>query len=732
MFDSFTLDTLFQQNLIAVFQFDNQLKVKRFNQQLVNLLSSTPELISNFDFNKAYDQRIIPYLERTLKGEYAFYEGEYLPTTSNAHLNVRLELFPLYDNNKNNIGGIGFVRDLSTQAVQNVELDLKSAIEKAYQVTTIGIAIANETNRVIFANHLFEQITGYNIRDLSKLDLLELIQPEYQSLIREAFNLVKATGSPQLNFEIKILTKNHIEKWISCGFNLVTYNHDTYYLICISDISNHRWAEEELQIQKSFFESLFNVSPYAIVVLDTEDRVLQINKRFTELFGYTTNEAIGNFINDLIVPTHLKLEGSQLSNSVAAGKKITVETVRQTKDGKIIDVAITGLPIILGGSNLAIYGIYEDITQRKKLERLRNSIYEINSAIQTTLDLNELFARVHEILQNILDVKNFFIALVDKYRNDIYFPYACDEIDKDYPEVRISLQDSNSLTVEVIKSKQPLLLTERALKARFLESKVTTYGTVPLSWLGVPLIIGEEAIGAIVVQSYSIPNLYQEDDKQLLFSVAGQIAIAVERKISEIALRESEEKYRLLVESSRDGIVISQHDKFIYVNQAFAEMLGYTIEELNLIDYKSIHTEKALEILAERDARRQRGEDVPSQYETLFRKKDGSALEVEVNVTIIDYKGDKATFAIVRDISERKRVVAALLATADQSKALGDLIPICAACKKIRDDSHPEKPWVDPEIYISERLKNVNFTHGICPSCLKRLYPEYAKKKNIG
>ncbi|MCK4639874.1 MAG: PAS domain S-box protein [Candidatus Marinimicrobia bacterium] len=127
-------------------------------------------------------------------------------------------------------------------------------------------------------------------------------------------------------------------------------------------------------------------------------------------------------------------------------------------------------------------------------------------------------------------------------------------------------------------------------------------------------------------------------------------------EITETGALEQEAKYRLLIENINDGVVISQYDKFIFFNNQFAKMLGYTVNELLMKDYRDVYTERGLKILQERSARRDHREAVSSQYETVFKKKNGAEIEVGANVAIIDYKGDKATFAVIRDISERKKV----------------------------------------------------------------------------
>ena len=73
-------------------------------------------------------------------------------------------------------------------------------------------------------------------------------------------------------------------------------------------------------------------------------------------------------------------------------------------------------------------------------------------------------------------------------------------------------------------------------------------------------------------------------------------------------------------------------------------------------DYREVFTKKGVEIVNERGKRRDRGEHVPTRYETTFKKKNGTVIDVEANVTIIDYKGATATFAVISDITEKKKL----------------------------------------------------------------------------
>src|SRR6202030_2686434 len=126
----------------------------------------------------------------------------------------------------------------------------------------------------------------------------------------------------------------------------------------------------------------------------------------------------------------------------------------------------------------------------------------------------------------------------------------------------------------VLRKGQPLLMTEE-LKARMCEQgEITLSGSDSASWLGVPLRTPARTIGVLAVQHYEKENAYSQRDLEFLSAVADQVALAIERKQSEKALRDAEEKFRSIFEHSNEGIFQNTPDgRFISANPALARML---------------------------------------------------------------------------------------------------------------------------------------------------------------
>jgi Amt family ammonium transporter len=133
-------------------------------------------------------------------------------------------------------------------------------------------------------------------------------------------------------------------------------------------IGEHRRAAEELATERAFLDQLIENAPEAIVVVDNDDRIQRANAEFTRLFGYQTQEAVGRLVNDLIAPPHLHDEAIGITRRVARGEVVSHETVRRRKDGSLVHVSILATPVRRRGQQVAVFGIYRDISDRKRAE----------------------------------------------------------------------------------------------------------------------------------------------------------------------------------------------------------------------------------------------------------------------------------------------------------------------------------------------------------------------------
>lgn len=223
------------------------------------------------------------------------------------------------------------------------------------------------------------------------------------------------------------------------------------------------------------------------------------------------------------------------------------------------------------------------------------------------------------------------------------------------------------------------------------------------------------------------------DSKGEILYFEGFLQDVTEQKKTNEALIESEERYRVSIEHSNDGVTITRKNIHEYANIKFMEIFGFY--DLNEIIGKPltaiVHPDDKDRVMRYSDLR-YKGLNAPTRYEFKGIKKDGTLVYIEVSVALITYKGEKAVIAFFRDITERKKIEAEreelileLQKALSQVKTLHGLLPICASCKKIKND---KGYWEQIETYISNHSE-ADFSHGICPECAEKLYPEYFKKK---
>jgi PAS domain S-box-containing protein len=134
------------------------------------------------------------------------------------------------------------------------------------------------------------------------------------------------------------------------------------------DVTRQRALAADRAAKMAFLAQVVESAPEAIVFLAIDGRVTRVNPEFTRLFGYTDAEAVGRHIDDLVVPDAMRAEGADLCRRAGAAEAVNVETVRRRKDGSLVEVSVLATPIRSAGEQLAILGIYRDVSERRRLQ----------------------------------------------------------------------------------------------------------------------------------------------------------------------------------------------------------------------------------------------------------------------------------------------------------------------------------------------------------------------------
>jgi len=189
--------------------------------------------------------------------------------------------------------------------------------------------------------------------------------------------------------------------------------------------------------------------------------------------------------------------------------------------------------------------------------------------------------------------------------------------------------------------------------------------------------------------------------------------------------KRAEEEYRTILRTTMDGFWSADiQGRFLDVNDAYCHLIGYSRDELLTMKISVVEAIERPEETAQRIKRIM--ETGGGRFETRHRRKDGGIIDMEVSVNYTKIGGGRL-FVFLRDITERKRIeeereklIHELQDALANIKTLRGLLPICSYCKKIRDD---KGYWNRIESYIQDH-SGAEFTHGMCPECLKKFYPD--------
>lgn len=306
---------------------------------------------------------------------------------------------------------------------------------------------------------------------------------------------------------------------------------------------------------------------------DAADRLVLYNKKYLEMRG-----DIAEFIKPGIRFEELLWAGVNRGlfvEAIGRGEEWIQERVRQHRNprGPFEELLNDGRWFQVNEYKTQDGGIVvirTDITARKRLEKIQASIYRISEVANTVPDLDQFFLTIHSIIGGLMVAKNFYIALYDPATEMLTFPYYVDEYDEP-PSGPEPL--GRGLTAYVLRIESPLLAVREAVEELINRGEVEPIGTLPVDWVGVPLMVNEHSIGVMVVQSYDENARLGEEEVNILVLAANQVALAIERKRTEAALRESESRYKTLFNNA--PIAIFTKDRAGYYTSGNADLIQY-------------------------------------------------------------------------------------------------------------------------------------------------------------
>ena len=494
----------------------------------------------------------------------------------------------------------------------------------------------------------------------------------------------------------------------------------------MSKIDTAMVDEIGLKEKEQLLNTVLDSTGEGFLVVDKKGQVTHVNRHFSEMWNISDELLATRDDNKLLEYVLEQLTDPQAFLTKVQELYMTAREDSDTisfKDGRIFKRI--SYPMIDNDNITGRVWCFRDITESCKMEKLHSVLYKISEAANTASDLSDLLGYIRNKLHDLIDTTNFFVGLYKPESETYSFPYCTDELDiVEYQDRQLK----DSLTDYIRRTGEPQLIDQKYHAELEARGEVGVVGTPSLIWMGVPLKTSQGVIGVVVVQSYSDPNLYKEEDLDLMVFVSDHIATAIERKRNEVLITQSEEKYRALVETMRDGVgVIDLNDKFIFANQAASDILGFSRDELLTMNFQQIIISDASEISA-----------VPNndnldynldKYELTIERKDRQPRQIFVSSTpYLNDRGEITGAVIVftditdyKEHEEEKRELREKLEIAQRMESLGVLAggvahdlnnilgPLVAYPQMMLEQLEPDHPHCDflKKIEMSAKLSAI-------------------------
>jgi len=379
---------------------------------------------------------------------------------------------------------------------------------------------------VTFMNTQGMMTLGFDNNDLTKgITLTELFLPEdLDRLMRELADLTKPG---QITFDEYILI-NKLKRKVFVLFHagpIIIRNRVAGYRCVLTDVSKHKEFEQTLSNEKALLEHLIDAAPEAIVLTDFEGRILRINKGFTQLFGYDVDEAMNSMIDDLVVPDELRDEAVTVDEKALAKGTDYLETIRKDKQGNRVNVSLIASSVISNDKTIAFLGIYRDISREIKSRLMQEIQYNISTVALQDSDIFDIYPTIVNEIGKLWNVNNFFIALYNGEKDTLTFPFFADERDH-FQETAAK----NTLTGWVIRNNKAVLLNDNDILEIEKTGAISLVGSPCKIWMGVPLRMDDEVIGAICLQDYKATDAFNDEDLHVFEFIANQIVLTLQRR----------------------------------------------------------------------------------------------------------------------------------------------------------------------------------------------------------
>jgi PAS domain S-box-containing protein len=594
---------------------------------------------------------------------------------------VEINASPMLDENGSVVAVSVVMRDIKERKAAEATLATSAAI---FESTHDAVMSFDVDGRFTSWNPAAEALFGYTAREVIGHDASLLVVPLGETppdeTARGGFDI--ALSGKMFQRDTRRVAKDGTV--VEVSVTALPVRTPGGHIVGVSAIMRDITERKRAELAAARLAAIVTSSADAIISKSLDGTVMSWNEGASRVFGYAPEEIIGQSIRRLI-PSDRQNEEDDFLSRLRNGERIEhYETVRQHKDGHHIEVSVAISPIRSpAGEVIGASKICRDITERKQAEQaLRQRNRQLDLLARTSRKLLQRQQSEPELLECI------FQEIIDLLGVEMYAHYQ--------PSAEagvLHLVHSKGLPVAHRRSSATLRLGDRLcgrvaqMRKRLIiedlqqssepcsEALIASGAT---SYAGFPFLTHGNLVGTVAFISRSRLH-FREGEIQTIQAICDQVATTLERVRLDRELSLSEARYRSVFDNAPTGIAIADEEgQLAEANAAFCNLVGYNENELRRVDYKSlIHPEDLGANLVEIERLMRR--EVPSfEIENRYRHKHGHDISIRKFVSSIPGSSNEKMrlFALITDMTDRKRVEQTLQATTAQLETLLNNAPL--------------------------------------------------------
>jgi PAS domain S-box-containing protein len=480
-----------------------------------------------------------------------------------------------------------------------------------------GVVMINAEGKVEWVNESFTRLTGYTLK--------EVASKKYGSYYNQ--DLTPQDAGNQLYYrllqhepftdEIKVRHKDGYHLWLQADVNPVFDEEKqvTGYISVESEITEHKSSEIIGNHQRRAFEALVRTFPGSVImILDRDFFVVFTEGKDVNIFGLTHSDITGKTLAEILDSAAAEMLQERLM-SVFQGEAQAFETKYNSQY-----YSLNAIPLQEESTEVQhILLLCNNTTERVLAQQ---KLYQSELSLKEAQKLAKVGNWVFDVEHNEVICSEEIFNIFEVDSPDNYKVNFVGDTSMLHPEDK---ERYNHTIRKAIATAESFNVDFRIITAR---------GSIKY------------------VQMLSRPVLSYQGK---VVKMRGTLMDVTEREIAAERIRESEEWFKTIFNTSRDGFVVEYNEQIYYVNQAYARMYGYdSTEELIGKHISIVQSDEYNEMMLSYGRRRLSGEDVPSVYEARGKCKDGSTIDIEVSASVFKIRNKEYIISIEREVSERK------------------------------------------------------------------------------